>query len=103
MFNSDEVLSNPSLPQAAEEKALRTPSHLKMYDITMSLESLMPNDWYRHVEIEIIATYIVEKRIKCAYKRASSVGVMLLVAGGTNENARSCSRSAVRLSARVCS
>ncbi len=56
-----------------------------------------------HLKRQIrIETVVAEKSaLKSAYKQASSVEVMLLVVGGANEKARSCSRSAVRLSARV--
>ncbi len=54
------------------------------------------------IRTEIVAMYIADKSaLKIAYRRASSVGVMLLVAGGTNGEAHSCSRSVVRLSACV--
>ncbi len=60
----------------------------------------------RHVKsqiwVEMVAPYIAEKSaFKSAYKRASSVGVMLLVGGGANRKARSCSRWAVRINTRV--
>ncbi len=51
------------------------------------------------ISVEIVAAYKAEKNaLKRAYKRASSVRAMLLVAGGANEKARTCSRSAGRLS-----
>ncbi len=55
----------------------------------------------RHAEgvisADAVTAYIAKKSaLKSAYKRARSVGVMLLVVGGTNEKARSCSRSAGR-------
>ncbi len=49
---------------------------------------------------QIRAEIITEKSaLNSAFKRASSVGAMLLAAGGANGNARSWSRSAVRLNA----
>ncbi len=57
----------------------------------------------RHIESQIrvdaVTAYIAKKSaLKSAYKRARSVGLMLLVVGGTNEKARICSRSAGRSS-----
>ncbi len=49
------------------------------------------------INVQIVAAYIAEKNaLKRAYKRVSSVGAMLLVAGGANEKTHTCSRSAVR-------
>ncbi len=51
------------------------------------------------ISVEVVAAYKAEKNaFKRAYKRASSVGAMLLLAGGANEKARTCSRSVGRLS-----
>ncbi len=54
-------------------------------------------------ESEAVYNITESSALKSAYKHASSVGLISLVAGGANGKARSCSRSAVRLSARVCS
>ncbi len=54
------------------------------------------------IRTEMVAMYIADKSaLKIAYRRASSVGVMLLVAGGANRKSRSCSRWAVRINTRV--